>query len=67
MTKIERKRHGPRGAQTAWFYQYLAKGLHKEKNRKRMDRNRAHNERKRTYCAIVAQYENRMVSNRTRL
>ena len=39
MTKIERKRRGPHGAQTAWFYQYLAKGLHKEKNGKRMDRN----------------------------
>ena len=42
MTKIERKRHGPRGAQTAWFYQYLAKGLHKETNGKRTDRNNSH-------------------------
>ena len=42
MTKIERKRHGPHGAQTAWFYQYLAKGLHKEKNGKRTDHNTTH-------------------------
>ena len=42
MTKIERKRHGPRRAQTAWFYQYLAKGLHKEKNGKRTDCNTFH-------------------------
>ena len=28
---------------------------------------RAHDERKRTYCAIVAQYEIRMISNHTRL
>ena len=29
----ERKRRGPRGARTAWFYQYLAKGLHKDENK----------------------------------